>query len=130
VCRRFWAQQNAFHKSSREVVSRILLTISQVSTHEYYKYSRIASGTAVSYMFVCNCTRMAYAAVAANSSARRALVSSPTLPANKVVNVAMRPNLQSGDVTLYKTTMAPIKRSAARKVLNHATKELMARSEA
>jgi hypothetical protein len=71
-----------------------------------------------------------YAAVAANSSARRALVSSPTLPANRVVNVAMRPNLQSGDVTLYKTTMAPIRRSAARKVLNHATKELMARSEA
>jgi hypothetical protein len=71
-----------------------------------------------------------YAAVAANSFARRALVSNLTPPVNKVVNVAIRPSLQSGDVTFYKTTIAPIRRRAARKVLNHAMKELIARSEA
>jgi hypothetical protein len=57
-------------------------------------------------------------------------VSSPTLPANRLVKVAINPNLQSGDVTVYRTTIAPIRRSAAKKVLNHAIKELMARSEA
>jgi hypothetical protein len=31
---------------------------------------------------------------------------------------------------VYSITIAPISRSAARKVLNHATKELMARSDA
>jgi hypothetical protein len=47
-----------------------------------------------------------YTAVAANSSALRALESSPTLPAKRVVKVAIKPNLQSGDVSLYSTTIA------------------------
>ena len=54
---------------------------------------------------------------------------SPTLAANKVVKVAIKPNLQSGDVTVYKTTIAPMSSSAAKKVLNHAMKELIARSD-
>lgn len=71
----------------------------------------------------------AYAAVAPNSSARRALVRSPTLPAKRLVNVAIRPNLQFGDCTLYRTTIAPINKRAANSVLNHAMKVPIARSD-
>jgi hypothetical protein len=57
-------------------------------------------------------------------------VSSPTLPANKVVNAAIKPRRQSDECTLYKITIAPINKTAAKKVLNHAMNELMARSDA
>lgn len=71
-----------------------------------------------------------HAAVAPNSSAFRAFVNKPTLPAKRHVKAAMSPKRQSGGRTLYRMTIAPINSSAASMVLNHATKEAIARSDA
>jgi hypothetical protein len=107
-----------------------ILTTTEISANKYYKYSCVPTTTSISLNQFMFGHVLTHAAVAANNSARRAFVSNPTLPANKVVKVAINPKRQSGECTLYSMTIAPMSNKAARKVLNHAMKELMARSEA
>ena len=105
--------------------------VAYLSTNKDHKYSYV-SIKRISSQFhsLMRHSIITYAAVAAKGSARRALVSSFTLPANRIVKIAIRPKRQSGERTLYNMTIAPISRRAAKKVLNHATKEPMARSDA
>lgn len=71
----------------------------------------------------------AHPALAANSSARRAFVNTPTLIAKSVVKTAMIPSFFLEEETEYKLTMPPIRRAAALTVLRMATKPAMRRSE-
>jgi hypothetical protein len=68
---------------------------------------------------------LTYAAVAPNISARLAFVNKPTLAANRTVKMPISPSFKSGDLTLYKTTIAPISRRAAKMVLKNVMKPLM-----
>lgn len=63
-----------------------------------------------------------YAAVAPNTSARLALVSSPTLAAKMMVKRAIKPSFKLSVLILYKTTMAPINSNAAKTVLRYEIK--------
>lgn len=70
--------------------------------------------------------RVTYAAVAAEISARFAFVIIPILKAKAAVKTATMPSFAASEVTQYKPTMEPIKRTAATTILMTATVVAMA----
>lgn len=67
----------------------------------------------------------AYAAVDAKISARLAFVKTPTLAANRIVNMAINPNCMSFLSKRYNETIAPSNKIAAMAMLNTAATQLM-----
>lgn len=67
-------------------------------------------------------SKFTYAAVAPNTSACFALVNSPTLAANRVVNRASKPSFKSFDFVLYSIMMAPTSNKAANMALKYEMK--------
>lgn len=62
-----------------------------------------------------------YAAVAANSSERRAVDKTLTEKAKRTVHIVSKPNLAAGPVTKYSEIIAPTRRTPAMRILSAPT---------